>query len=73
VNDDRGVLTEAELVQIMTAALKGTGRPCTTAELFRAVQWANGARVQAGLLGLVLAGGIEIRVDREPIEFRSVA
>jgi len=37
------------------------------------VQWANGARVEAALLELVLAGDVPIRVDRPSLEFQAVA
>jgi hypothetical protein len=70
---DTGLLTEAELMQILDAALRGTGRPCTEAELQRAADWAHTARVEATLLELVLRGDVEIRVDRPELEFRAVA
>jgi hypothetical protein len=64
------LLSEREVAQICLAAVQGTPRPVTAAEVQRAVEWAHSARLDATLLALVLRSVLRVRVDRPELQFR---
>jgi hypothetical protein len=62
-------LSQAELARVAAALMRGENRPVSIEEVERAVEWAEGVRVGAALLELVLAGQVELVWDEAKFEF----
>lgn len=66
MSDKSKLLTEDEIKIILMASIAANGDKGTTEEdMLKAVRWAEGVRVDAGLLELVLAGSLFIRIEED--------
>jgi hypothetical protein len=66
------ILTDEEIQRVAEAVIKGSGEVLDNNKVIGAVQWAQLARTQAGLLGGVLAGWYLIDLRGDGPVFRRV-
>jgi hypothetical protein len=59
-------LSLEEVQRVILAALGGSNRPLTDAELERVYDWAHGVRVENAMLAVVLRGDVLIEVPTAP-------
>ncbi len=58
-----GLFTQEELETLVVATIRGHGGEATREQLDAVAAWAEGVRVEAMLLGLVLAEGCMVKME----------
>ena len=71
-DDHAPILTQGETEAVCLAALDGSGRLLTEAEMARVVDWAIQARIAETMLSLVLNGYVLINAIGAELVFRHV-